>query len=1166
MVLQANYCYTIQDDPNNLIEGIFPAYKHVVYEKPKGYNAYKYPAPIAHYDELSAVKELLELSFEEEAGIQQSEFKRYQKDPVGFCERFFKEFYPDDIKKVMRSVAGNKITLAKSANGVGKCSLFSDLIELADGSLVMAKDLIGRDFELYSINEKLNSSLNIKDKFRVKKSKAYATDNGLKEVIKITTSSGRQITRTLNHPLLTCYSKFQNNKTPIINNLHWKQVSDIKVGDLVAVVKNSYYRGDKEQDLRLIKVLAYLIADGHLGKSSIYFSNTVKEVLTEIEESLGYFKCKLGYTNKNNYQITTLDTRHFSINPLNKFIKDIGLWNKRSNNKFIPNIIYQLPNEQLAVFLSRLFSTDGYLAINRNNAIDLGYSSTSLRLVEDLQRLLLRFGITSSIKERKTFWNYKGVRKEGTAYCLSIYGKKNTLKFINEIGFYDHHKKAKALEAIEILKDRNRSLLWQSDQLSDDFIWEKVTSIEILGLQPTVAISVPGDHTYLTTYVEHNTHVAARLCIWFLKCFPGSKIYTCAAPPEDNLRKNLWGEIFSLVEKFPDLFEGMHINGLNIVVSATNFLTGVTIPSTGDSATKQAKFAGKHAPALMFIIDEGDGVPEEVYKAIESCMSGGLVLKMLVLYNPRQQAGILWKMEQSGNVEVITLSAFNHPNVTSGVNKLHGAVTREVTVERTNLWTVEVKEGESTDTTCFELPRFLEGEKCKGFPPLSPGWRRIINPDYYIMVLGIYPNMASNQLISINWIDDAVARQKAYIREKGAEYIKLLCRPKLGLDVAEVGDNNALASRHGNFLAPIKVWNNHTLAETRVKVTQEYFKQNAEDLSVDGTGNGAGIVSEINQSGVKIRANSVKVRSKPLRDCEFGSFQMVRDELLYRIREWISTPYAMIPDDQELKDELASLTFEVDKGIKVIDKKKLKKKLSRSPDKLDAFALTFYQTDDDLLHFYEYCFMARLDKTGVEPGFINLVIKGSEGLFGTVDKEDDDDYKNKDIFYKFNLKSIVDIGFLSYSIDRASWSIIRLWYIKDLNYFLIVDIWRSGKDDTYEVVDKIYQSNKKRKFDYLGLFLDSYKFIKTAWNKYEEDIYKRSGGKDLLPSLNPVNLNDRKFRQSELQNKVRDLNLAVLEDLTSNKFAWGQLIDKDSHPDDVRDAMAGIFLLGNKIL
>ena len=43
-------------------------------------------------------------------------------------------------------------------------------------------------------------------------------------------------------------------------------------------------------------------------------------------------------------------------------------------------------------------------------------------------------------------------------------------------------------------------------------------------------------------------------------------------------------------------------------------------------AVREAKFSGKHAPYLLFILDEGDAIGDEVYRGIESCMSGGRMI------------------------------------------------------------------------------------------------------------------------------------------------------------------------------------------------------------------------------------------------------------------------------------------------------------------------------------------------------------------------------------------------------------------------------------------------------------------------------------------------------------------------------------------------------------
>jgi len=84
------------------------------------------------------------------------------------------------------------------------------------------------------------------------------------------------------------------------------------------------------------------------------------------------------------------------------------------------------------------------------------------------------------------------------------------------------------------------------------------------------------------------THGSARVAVWWKKAFENSQVYTAAAPPESNLKKLLWGEIGSIVEKHPDLFKVDTCKNLHIQRSAQSFLTGVTIPSSGTEAQKEA--------------------------------------------------------------------------------------------------------------------------------------------------------------------------------------------------------------------------------------------------------------------------------------------------------------------------------------------------------------------------------------------------------------------------------------------------------------------------------------------------------------------------------------------------------------------------------------------------
>lgn len=447
------------------------------------------------------------------------------------------------------------------------------------------------------------------------------------------------------------------------------------------------------------------------------------------------------------------------------------------------------------------------------------------------------------------------------------------------------------------------------------------------------------------------THGAARLAVWFFRCFPGAQVYTAAAPPEDNLKRLLWGEIGALVQRRPEAFADCTVGAMHIAASAQSFITGVAIPTSGTPAQREAKFSGKHAPYLLFIVDEGDAVPEEVYRGIESCMSGGHA-RLLVMFNPRHEAGILYRKERDRQARVVELSAFNHPNVTSGEDIYPGAVTRETTVRRLSEWSRPVLDGERVDAECFEVPEFLVGATAPRmdggeYPPLAPGWRRITTPSLAYMTLGRYPAQGETALISRAWIDAARARWDAYVARNG-ERPPEFTAPVLGLDVAEFGvDANCLTARYGGFTARPRRWNGMDPDTTASRGAGYAVDLNSRVVNVDATGVGAGVAPAILRRSGR-QAVGVKVASSPTKRAQqngvdLGEFALLRDQLWWSVREWLRTDAgAMLPPDESLVEELATPTYDFRSGkIRVMDKDAMRALLKRSPDAADSLCLTF---------------------------------------------------------------------------------------------------------------------------------------------------------------------------------------------------------------------------------
>jgi hypothetical protein len=452
------------------------------------------------------------------------------------------------------------------------------------------------------------------------------------------------------------------------------------------------------------------------------------------------------------------------------------------------------------------------------------------------------------------------------------------------------------------------------------------------------------------------THGAASVITWFYKVHPQSRVYCASAPPEDNLRNLLWAEVDKIVNANPQLFEADRITDLRIARNKNSFITGVTIPVSANPKEREARFSGKHAPQMLFVIDEGDAVPKEVYAGIESCISGGVIVRVLVLFNPRSDSGPIPQKERDGEANVVTLSAFDHPNVVTGDDKAFpGAVTRERTVARINRWSRPLAEGEERDAECFDVPEFLVGyvahnDRGQPYPPLPAGVRRITDSKLSYMVLAQYPAQSEDQLISHVWIEAARARYDAWQLEHG-NTPPWGVRPVQGLDVAGTGDLNASCLRYGVYVPPIETWTGVDTPVTEQKAAERATQSNARATFVDATGLGYGVAPHLEIDFPELPpdhvAYGVMVAESPTLIIEDGQFAQMRDQLMWLMREWFRRDLAMIPPSERLMESLRAIKYGRDKKmkIKMTKKEDLVDTLGYSPDEMEALMLTFYNEE-----------------------------------------------------------------------------------------------------------------------------------------------------------------------------------------------------------------------------
>ncbi|ROO90751.1 replicative DNA helicase [Actinocorallia herbida] len=273
-----------------------------------------------------------------------------------------------------------------------------------------------RDIPVWALDDRLKY---------VPRTLTHAFSSGHKEVFRVTLSSGRQVEATMNHPFLTYGG--------------WRDLGSLAVGARVAVPRHvppplNTARMDDDE----IVVLAHLIGDGSFVKSQpIRYASTDEACLGVVEESaVRRFGVRVRRDDHVDARVTTLrlasphHLTHGSRNPIAEWLDKLGLFGLRSAEKFVPHPVFSLPKDQVALFLRHLWATDGCVWWDdKSDMCRVYYASSSRRLVDDVARLLLRFGIITRVKTS---------RKEGyePSYQLHIYAAPNQLAFFEHVGVH----------------------------------------------------------------------------------------------------------------------------------------------------------------------------------------------------------------------------------------------------------------------------------------------------------------------------------------------------------------------------------------------------------------------------------------------------------------------------------------------------------------------------------------------------------------------------------------------------------------------------------------------------------------------------------------------------------------------------------------------------------
>lgn len=252
-------------------------------------------------------------------------------------------------------------------------------------------------------------------KFRDSDAKHF---NGFSKTKKITTKSGFSLEATYNHKY----------KVLTKSGIEWKRTDELNLGDYLLIDRSErWHSGIFDCAVDEAYALGAMIANGcWTQEGKLGFSNMDMEIVDRVRSG--------------NIPLQQLsDKIHFAAfgKTRTEFLNKWGMVKNYSHEKYLPDTILSSSKEKMVACLQGLFDGDGTLQVSTakgGTGIIVSYCSTSKRLIDQIQFILLHLGILcfSKSRDRNEKWN--------TAHELLITGK-DVLLFQQKINFFVKRKR-----------------------------------------------------------------------------------------------------------------------------------------------------------------------------------------------------------------------------------------------------------------------------------------------------------------------------------------------------------------------------------------------------------------------------------------------------------------------------------------------------------------------------------------------------------------------------------------------------------------------------------------------------------------------------------------------------------------------------------------------------
>lgn len=432
--------------------------------------------------------------------------------------------------------------------------------------------------------------------------------------------------------------------------------------------------------------------------------------------------------------------------------------------------------------------------------------------------------------------------------------------------------------------DRIKVEFFEKFERGNHISWQQW--LTLLAVEKALSRKLPRRISVVSGHKCGKTASMAWIILWFLMCHENAQVGV-TAPSSDQIHDVLWKEIKLWLDKMPGIFSSQY-------EWTTGYIRMKARPETWFARARTARkenpeaIAGLHGDNVLIVVDEASGVEDIIYRSAEASLASENALVILI-GNGTKNLGYFYETHN---------------------NDKHNWQTLQFNTEQSPVATDEYID-RMRDKYSYE------------------------SDEYKIRVLGGFPS--SEQMDETGWIPLITDRDVRQVSDN----IPFIGRKFLGIDPSGEGKDTTRWVLRDRFQA--KVIHTESISSDKgiAKVTYDIIKEyelNSHDVITGNFGVGANIRAELLLLDRTMDIVAINEGEKP---SDEELFINVRAENCFKAKDWLMRGGAIVGD--ELKRDILGFAYKSNRlGKKVImDKPNLKKRVGRSPDRADAFFLSF---------------------------------------------------------------------------------------------------------------------------------------------------------------------------------------------------------------------------------